>query len=274
MVEWKLLMTIEGQSKPRQFDARNPQDVSEFIASHIIPIFLDETGCVDPRRPIKFISLSEGLQRPDHHAGAVRRAGASFGYVMIVMAVLPELGSRHAVDLVIEWEESRGRKFTIHEDDHAKLNKKLGCGHGDRAAEEENEHLYGLPSSAVREAIQYLSEIGHGQHPEKTATIHVSMVEGRHKENGVLVVLSEKETVDPTHPGIEFFRYDKHIDYQRLTDFTLFLKGKGFNVTEQSLQERSDQQLHATLNLLANGLPIYEADLRDGSIRVVKLGFS
>ncbi len=266
-------MVLKERPKPREFDPQDIRSVSEFIKTHIIQLNTNETGCVDPRKSVTFVSfLTEIIKRPKHDADVVRRPGASFGYVMVVMAAAPELSARRAVDLVIGWENNRGRSFTIHEDDYAYGNNgELGCGHADRAAHRENQQMYGIPSKKVRQALGYLSAIGHGQYPH-AGSVSAPMVKGPHKENGVLVVLSEDQTVDPTHPGIEFFRFDKYIDDQRLADLVVFFKEKGIPVSIEVLQRESNRQLQATLHLLARNLPIYEADLRDNNREVRLIG--
>lgn len=247
--------------------------IPEFGTVALIPAENFE-GCVDPRRSLVFlppigdlanqISYNSNILRAPLYPGAERSPGASFGKAMSLAAAAPGLTAQEAVDYVREWEESEGRVFTIHQDDGKHGS---GCGHIDRASEENTEGLYGpdLPSAKVREMRDYVMEkISNGD-----IMGYVPMLAGKHKEKAVLVVYSEDETVEASDGNEEFFRFDatRHDNsLRRLAEFVKTKKGQG-DISNKLLEEATRQR-NATLSRLAKGLPVYDINLKSHEPKV------
>lgn len=247
-----------------------------FGAVSIIPA-INAEGCVDPRKAALFIILLKELAkamryhpnviRCDNYEGAERSPGASFGKAMSLAAAVPDLSSKRAINIVAEWEESEGRKFSLHEDDQV-LGCKLGCSHADRASEAENEPLYGIPSAQVLEMRDYvISQVEAGE-----MQVAVPMLTKPHREKGVLWVLGEDQTVSATDGTDEFFRFDALRHERSLDRLAYFAQVRGIAVNAENLKLTAQKQRNATLSLLAAGLPIFQIDLRTPSHQVTKMG--
>lgn len=230
-------------------------EVGEF---KVVPA-VNATGCVDPR------DTSETPPKPyylesQYRVGAARIPGASFGHAMSLVAAT-NITPEQAIDTVYEWEQSEGRITTWHRDDHTHGDNS-GCGHMDLAASGEHEDLYGLPSSAVRKMREYMRNRVRGGE----ITVKQANLTGSHKESGVLVVKSHDKTVDPRTGDKNFFRHDQTRHEARLCSLAKFAQGKGIPVREEDLRAAAQKQTEATLALLAEDFPVYDVDLRDGTV--------
>lgn len=103
-------------------------------------------ACVDPRRPltpeeIYKLGLEEhGVKRNSYTPGAIHSPGGSFGIMMSLYAASGSLTPQETVDLEVAWETTGVS----------------GCGHRDRASDEENEQLYGIAASVTRDISDYV----------------------------------------------------------------------------------------------------------------------
>lgn len=258
---------IEGYKKAENNRYIEKITIPEFGDVEIIDA-INAVGCVDPRKSLVFIEPlgqlakemkhNPNIRRLQHHDGAERSPGASFGKAMSLLGADPELTPQRAVDLVREWEESEGRTFTMHEDDHS-YGHGLGCGHIDRSSKKENEALYGLPSEKVRTMKDYVLESA----KQGEMRAEVPMLTNSHREKGVLVVLSKDKTVIPvSDSGEEFFRFDATRHDASLGRLASFVRSKGVAVNAEALITSAERQRNATLMLLAAGHPIYEINLQ------------
>lgn len=241
----------------------------------------DAEGCIDPRDSVTFLEprgelakmmeehlgYRDNVKRVEHEQGAERSPGASFGKAMSLAGAMPELSPEQVVDLVSSWEESEGRKFTFHQDDHSHEDN-LGCGHIDKACQSENEDLYGVPSEKVQAMKKYLLE----KTGQKEMTVHAPMLTQKHREKGILKILSDDTTVTSTDGNEQFFRFDALRHEKSLDRLAEFVKNQGLEIDVDRLVASADQQRNATVQLLAAGLPIYELDLRGGSQNVKLVG--
>ncbi len=233
---------------------------------------VDDDGCVDPRKakdPQSNEALPNHSMRSSHSVGALRSPGATFGKAMAVAAAVPGISPQAAIEAVAEWKKSKGKNFTWHEDDHDhQQDDGLGCGHIDRASKAENENLYGLPSRVVRTMRDYVRQKVRGGEMK----VEAPKLTGSHREKGVLVVLSEDKTVNPVANGNEFFRHDALRHDEEIKGIGRFLRSQGIPAGDENLLAAAEKQRNATLTLLAEDLPVYEVDLRNGKKEVTYKG--
>lgn len=233
----------------------------------------DNVGCVDPRESLQFIELHGdplksprlNVGRPEHEASAARFPGADAGLVMTLIAAVPDMPVARAVELVGEYAHRQGRKLLFHEG--VPNHGGFGCGLVDAASQEENEKDYGLLSSKVREMVDILKVL-----PQQQERVEVPVLKGKHREKAVVVVRSLTETVNPNDGVDEYFRYDEDRHMLELFNLTYFLNHHGVAVTDEQMREKAIKQKDATVKLLANGLPVYRIDLRNGKREVSELG--
>lgn len=241
---------------------------------------VNASGCVDPRKSREvnggeiYGDGSIFIHRTIHEHNAVRSPGASLGYVMILLAAKPDLSIEQAVDLVDKFENIRGRKFTYHQDTHNKKGLKggegLGCGHIDKAIK--YPELYGLKKDRAEEMVKYVDQ----KIEKEEMTANVPVLEGDHRESGVLVIITDKnnpKTVVPIDDkGNEYFRYDKTLHEEEIKKLANFACQNKIKVTGDELLESAKMQIDATLSLLAEGKPMSQIDLTGEEAKVTPMG--
>lgn len=229
--------------------------IPEFGELIIIPA-INEHGCVDPR-PADIINRTPkhpNIINSHHHEGALRTPGASMGYVMALATAIPEIPVEKVVTTINQWENSEGRVFTLHGDNHR---HHTGCGHMDKALHKDHEALYGISSEKMANILNSMPAM-----LMNGVRIKRPILTGEHKEKGVLIVVSENKTVKPRNNNGEFFRYDSLRHEKSLERLAIFVNQKKIPVNTELLKQAAKKQLGATLALLAGGLPIFELDLR------------
>jgi len=252
------------------------EDLSEYLRrpNALIRLIKRFLRCVDPRDRASMSDVKEG----QYEEGNIARPGADFGYIMVLLAANEYLIQQEAgthgrttyehltpeqiVGIAMDWKRSLRQQFVIHGDDHAR-GPKTGCGHIDNATSGQHAEAYGISAQSLSRALDYtLSAVP--DMPDMT------ILTGKHVEEGVLVVDSENTTIPSTitnKGGKErrFFRYDRAVDRKNLASLLGFLRDTGHSIGHvidlDTFIQMSDKQLGATLGILASGLPIFEATL-------------
>ncbi|MGH7202969.1 MAG: hypothetical protein ACREHC_00825 [Candidatus Levyibacteriota bacterium] len=232
-----------------------PADVpgtTEYIQKNTVAV-RDGRKCVDGRYP------------PETASGMLARPGGDCGYVMALLALnkkknlgmTPEQCLNAVYNVICK--KLHGA-FCMHTDHHVdpeleELNDKMhqtliGCGHLAKATKQLLREPYDVDNDDVKKIIAYAKNLAE-------VSDHVEMVNlnGDHKEEGVLLVDSERYTVNACDETKQYFIYDKTRDdvfMKKLVD-AMALPG----VTFEDMQAESDIQLQATLHNLAKGLPLY-----------------
>lgn len=211
----------------------------------------------------------DGRYSHSQSCGMIARPGGDFGYVMALMRVNREQGLGltpqeccNAVSRVV----SREIAFCMHTDTHADSSGKktsLGCGHVAKAMLPENEVLYGVDSEALSTLVSTVKQV-------RKKKIQNVCLEGDHIEEGVLIVNSKKKTVIPHNNGHMYFVYDKMRDEAFMRQLVQKMGIDGLLYAD--LLKSSNEQLQATLSLLAKGLPMYSVEIASDSISVSSVG--
>lgn len=216
----------------------------------------------------------DGRYLPTQGGGMIARPGGDCGYVMALLAVNKKKGLGlspeqcfNAVYKVV----SRGVNghFCMHTDHHADPNSVthkglIGCGHVAKAALKNLSDEYDVNGDDIERFIVYARNIA-----DIMPTMELVNLEGDHQEVGVLVVHSEKYTVNAEDPnlGRMYFIYDEERDTKFLKKLVDEMAIVGVNFAE--MKTESDLQLTATLHNLAKGLPIYNVSFTGSSPLVV-----
>lgn len=232
----------------------------------------NHSGCIDPRNKISATPEGAFLHPINQEPGEERGPGSSAGKVMALMGVVPTLSPKDAIIIVKNFETVEGRKFSIHFDDKNHGNdldhNGTGCGHVDKASKKDNETLYGLSSDKVQEMSGLIHEFASNGDFEVEAPV----LTGNHREEGVLVVQSDRLTVVPNIGDAPFFRFDETRHNSRLKRLAKVAQQDGVVVTGDELIKTATQQRNASVGLLAEGLPIFAVDLRNGKREAVLAG--
>lgn len=237
---------------------------------------IDAQDCVDPRIALPAEQIPEAVNaalpksaiKDARHEGAVKSPGGSFGLIMSLGSAMPDIEPKKVVELVAWWERENGRRVAAHADTHAGA-ATWGCGHHDRALNEENAEAYKIASERVRALSDaLLDEVGNGN-----VRIEMPVLGGDHQEKAVMIVDDEDATVIPRNGENEVFRYDRLRHEKNLKSLAAYVREKGYpGLTDEMLEEAATAQLNATLGLLAKGLPVYTVTFKDGEPKVESIG--
>lgn len=240
----------------------------------------NRSRCVDGRNPLanaQFPDILAGLATDNkavpmsgHESGGVALPGASFGYSMILAAAYPELSTEAAVHLIAEWEYRRGGAYSFHTDEHPheKVEQGIGCGFMDSASKEENEKLFGIEAAKVRKMREFGTRFV--QHTGFKG--EASMLEGDHREKGILFVFSSDRTID-TSSGDSLFRYDITRQQKNLIEIAENIRVRGVPQADvNALIKVAGKHALATFSLLAPGKPITEVHIFGNDRRVIQRG--
>lgn len=257
---------------------------------------INTEGCIDPRdskkrgdfvEDIEFTELNENIIRvphdekvphEPHDERGAKFPGASLGHAMALYAAAPEIAGKkitpqQAVDLVTEWEESEGRKYTHHEADH-RGPKEIGCAHVDKASQEENEELYDISSEAVKTMRDYVKE----KFKQGKKKAEVPVLTGDHNEEGLIIVLNKEKDPKPKTVGTtddkgnKFFRYDVTLHMESLERLAEFVQEKGIRVEAKNIKAKAKKQVDATFGLVAAEKPIFAANFQGEKLFVSRIG--
>lgn len=203
----------------------------------------------------------DGRYLPDQATGMIARPGGDGGYVMALMG----LNKKKKLGLTPEQCFNAVYKavaddsgFCMHTDRHTdpdKLHHRglIGCGHLAKAASRRFCNNYDVSSEDVEKVIKYARNIH-----EISPTIKMVNLEGEHQEKGVLIINSDNYTVLADNPKLKqmYFVYDQQRDNAFMKKLVKEISIEG--VSYEDLKTESDLQLHATLQILAANLPIYQ----------------
>lgn len=230
------------------------QEAEEYVAASVVDA-QEGRKCVD------------GRYLPEQATGMIARPGGDGGYVMALMAVSKKrnigLTPEQCFNIIYKAVEN-DKGFCMHTDHHtdpgligadpvnAAHKGLIGCGHLAKAATRRFCQDYDVNSDDVEKVINYARNI-----KEISSGVHMVNLDGEHQERGVLVVNSDKYTIHADNPELSqmYFVYDQQRDTAFLKKLVKEIAIDG--VTYEDMKEESDQQLHATLQLLAANLPIY-----------------
>lgn len=223
--------------------------------------------CVDGRYP------------PETASGMLARPGGDCGYVMALLAInkkkkldLTPEQCLNAVYKVIC--QKMSGSFCMHTDHHSDPNHKeindkmhqtlIGCGHLTKATKQLIREPYDVDNDDVKKIIAYAKNLA-----EVSDHVELVNLNGDHKEQGVLLVESNKYTVNATDSSMQYFIYDKTRDDAFMEKLVEEMAIPG--VTLKDMKEESDRQLQATLHNLAKGLPLYQVTYTNKTPTVVYL---
>lgn len=222
-------------------------------------------------------ACGDGRYKKDQSNGAIRAFGADFGVLMAFKAALAEKGITATNHQILHnyWRARKGlfmgEKITtdVHTDEHNKIlrsedDPKIGCSHIAKAANPEHAELYGLKAYEVKELYRDLLDF---------FDVKVAVLEGEHKEKGVLFIYGENEedenaqwSVDSSNEKGEMYFV---VDMARAKDFIKKVTPRmGFKGLEYEDVERNFlKQMRASASLLAGGLPQFNVFLtKEGKI--------
>lgn len=253
---------MEDRGGPQEEAQMLNQEIQEvlgkataYVEGHVIDASLGRM-CVDGR-------YKDG-------AGMIARPGGDLGYVMVLLAFNRKnnwgFSAQQVVGFVYEYVTRDGGEFFMHTDEHAEHKTKedplsIGCGHVALALVEGFAPDYLLDSEDLREALVTLRE-----KQEEWKDIKKVVLEGEHKEKGVLIVESREKTVSPRDGEEMYFVYDETRDQDFMQGLVDFLsKEKGLDVTFDEFKQVSDIQVEATLQKLAPTKPILRVRFEDSS---------
>lgn len=234
------------------------EEAINFVEKNIVPV-KDGRKCVD------------GRYFPDtDDRGRIARPGADFGYVEALLSINHQqdlgLTVEQCFDVVYEAVTESDQQFYMHTDEHANHGHGIiGCGHLAKATEPELAKDYGVLSEQMVQVIQYA-----GNRQEEGARIVNVVLEGEHKEKGVLVVTEKDYSVNSRDDQTMYFVYDKDRDEEFMK--SLVAKMKIPNLTVEVFKAASNKQLQATLHNLAFEKPMFQVNKEQAKPRVVLTG--
>ena len=222
------------------------EEIEKFVKENIIPVNNGRIECGD------------GRYTKEQADGAIRAFGGDFGMVMAFAGALKDEGTYLDADEIITRylravKKVRGEdtKLYHHTDTHNHATGEIGCGHVAKASSPQHDGLYGsLTYKDVRELYESFS---------KNPNSNLTVLEGEHKEKGVLFVHGGPDDTD-IHYTINSM--DKNgnmyfvVDMDRINRFIsqvvpLFSEGLLVAVEEKDVKENFLKQMQATADLLA-----------------------
>lgn len=256
-------MTQEASMSPEN---KGTEEVRQFVEANKRSEIMDYV-----------LACGDGRYKKDQSNGAIRAFGADFGVLMAVKATLAEKGIIASNQQILQfyWIARKGLFVgkdiitDIHTDEHNRVlrteeNPKMGCGHIAKAANPEYENLYGLKAYEVKQFYRDLLDF---------FDVKVTVLEGEHKEKGVLFIYGENEedenaqwSVDSSNEKGEMYFV---VDVARVKDFVKKITPRmGFKGLEYEDIERNFQkQMKATASILAGGLRQFDVFLtKEGKI--------
>jgi hypothetical protein len=221
----------------------------EYIKASVVPV-REGRKCVD------------GRYLPNQAKGLIARPGGDSGYVMALIAVNRKkklgLTAQECLCAVYNAVTKHKGKFYLHTDhkcdpDNHSHHGLIGCGHLAKAATMQGCRKYDVTSKDIKTLVYHVRFLCN-----VSSDIEMVNLDGDHKEEGVLIVRSQKYTILADNPSLSemYFVYDqdRDVDFMRKLVRTMNIPG----ITYGDMKQESDLQLHQTLQNLASGLPIYE----------------
>lgn len=237
----ELVMTVEEQTAL--------ENATRFVRENLVSAVAGRK-CVDGR-----------YQDSD---GMIARPGGDFGYVMVLLALNKAKGFHltpgQCVEKVYMALGDHNNRFYMHTDTHAAANHGLpGCGHIAKAMDVKLAESYGLKPMEVQAALMSINLLQRVQNV---------ILQGEHREQGVLVITGEKSPVRSQNGEKMYFIYDQTRDERLMRDLVGRMGIPG--LIAEDFIEVSQKQLAATLQQLAKGKPIFEVDADDPEYLQIK----
>lgn len=257
----------EAGIKEAQVMERQTAHIKEFVENNVVKA--DDSGSECP----------DGRYTAEQSKGKIRIFGADIGVIMAVRAAINTANKARKTEdrieastedlfrkysLFLKTELGDGAKITFHTDDSG---HEIGCGHIAKAASGDYEEEYGVSASEAQKiwdtTLAFENNGGHTQSQE---------LKGEHKEKGVLLVRSNKYSVnsrDPKQPNSNemYFVVDTvrtEIFLQKVAS-NMGIKGVDYDL----LSNAYDQQVAVSARLLAPGKPQYSVTFSaDGAPKV------
>lgn len=222
-------------------------------------------------------ACGDGRYEAEQSQGAIRAFGADFGMIMAIAATLKDNGIKYSPqDLVNNYVKAKQQlvgedaKVDYHCDEHNHENGNIGCGHIAKALSEENDGKYG---SITAKEVGVLFD-AFTQHPVS----HLTVLEGEHKEEGVLFVHGHDEDVSYTvnsknKKGKMFFVVDKDRTDRYIENITPFMsEGLPSEISADAVKRNYYLQMGTTAQLLkADQLPHYKVVVKKGHLAMEQL---
>ncbi|MFH2021953.1 MAG: hypothetical protein ABIJ33_01535 [Patescibacteria group bacterium] len=247
-------------------------DVPPAVIQHVLNNVIESTHissiCVD------------GGYTPEQAGGELARPGADLGLSMALLSLGFE--PQTAFDLVLNFRLSRGQKYGWHTDTHeGRHGVEVGCGHANAAITEGQ--YYGVTGKDMLDLIQ----IVRNYQTQNPGQFLYHVLDRQHLEQGVLVIVSHKFTIQPwgkkneqdqTNQPDQFFVYDQARDKKLMTELQDYLEIHHQVRKLSDLENAVSRQTNATLGLLASsqGKPIYQVGLTNAGdkLQIIQVGFA
>ncbi|HZQ29710.1 MAG TPA: hypothetical protein VFA93_01360 [Patescibacteria group bacterium] len=217
------------------------------------------------------LECGDGRYTAEQGKGGIRIFGGDFGALMAIKAVLKvedvEIKDRDLIEKYLNASKEIGRdgKIHFHTDSHNKV-PSIGCGHIAKADSGQFRFLYGLEAQEVEDLYTELLHLGED---EKNNVV----LEGDHKEKGVLFVKSEENlwSVNSFNGQKMYFVIDQSRIEKYFDD--LIPKLGIERLTSSEVKSMYDQQMAITARLLAHGLEKFDVKFnKNGDFAVEPLG--
>ncbi len=223
------------------------EQVENFVKKNIVSIADGDAKCIDGR-----------LARGELGKGESKSIAFPGGDLGIVMALLEDYSPEEAVQLVLDFNKSKGHYFDYHTDSHAEHDHHhfIGCGHAN-ASFEQNQ-FYAFPKEKIAKALEIIRE----KQASGEEMIREEVLVGDHGEEGIIINEDSEKSVFnyDAETGKQYFVYDKAAHKNYLQELVAFWKEKGVDIDFDKLWKSSEEQARATLALLGSsqGKPIFE----------------
>jgi hypothetical protein len=230
------------------------------------------------------LACGDGRYEEEQSQGAIRVFGADFGMIMAFAATFKDYGIKYAPkELVDHYVKAKGKliaisnnnekgevKLDFHCDEHNHDEGNIGCGHIAKASDPSNDGKYGsINSEEVKQLFTAFTE-----HPAS----HLTVLEGEHKEEGVLFVHGVDEDASYTvnsknKKGKMFFVVDKDRIDKYIDSITLFMsEGLSSEINPESVKNNYNLQMARTASLLkADQIPHYKVVVKKGHFAMEQL---
>lgn len=179
------------------------EEIEKFVKESLVPANNTRVECAD------------GRYTPEQSQGAIRAFGGDFGFVLAFAGALKSEGTFIDPDEIVERYyravrqfRGEGTKLYYHTDEEHHVKGEKGCGHAAQASNPNNKNEYGVSSDEARELYDKF---------EKHTSSHITILQGKHEEQGVLLVKGTNHSMNSRSKDKSFFvvtpaSIDLHID--------------------------------------------------------------
>lgn len=208
------------------------------------------------------LECSDGRYTPDQSNGAVRVFGGDVGILFAVMDALDKKGIEYSVDQLVERysralqspQIHRDGKIHYHTDTHSVQENGVGCGHVKRIINE---------NPKAKELFGKIVKLSDNQKNE-------TVLEGKHEEEGVLVVEDSDSTVNSSSMDGQFFV----VDMARVRGYMgMITKTLGYEeLSSEDVLSSYTEQMSATAMTIAPDKPMFEVRFEGSQPSVSYIG--